>query len=218
MDHSMPGFLSVTDSWGLLKLISTESMMPSNHFILCHALLLLPSIFPSIRYPFSILYTTLNLVLNSSFIEVNIINTIQITSGTLDVRKHVAKYLFFSLCDKGRHTRRRLKHILSYFIYQIYQILQARLQQYVNFQMFKLDLERAEEPEIKLPTSARSLKKQENSRKTFTSALLTMPKPLCGSQQTMENSLRDKNTRPPDLPPEIHMQVKKQQLEPDMGK
>ena len=44
--------------------------------------------------------------------------------------------------------------------------------------MFKLDLERPEEPEIKLPTSAGSLKKQENSRKTSTSALLTMPKPL----------------------------------------
>ena len=47
-----------------------------------------------------------------------------------------------------------------------------------NFQMFKLDLEKAEEPEIKLPASAGSLKKQERSRKTSTSALLTMPKPL----------------------------------------
>ena len=44
--------------------------------------------------------------------------------------------------------------------------------------MFKLDLEKAEEPEIKLPTSTRSLKKQESSKKTSTSALLTMPKPL----------------------------------------
>ena len=48
----------------------------------------------------------------------------------------------------------------------------------MNFQMFKLDLEKAEEPEIKLPTSAGSSKKQENSRETSTSALLTMPKPL----------------------------------------
>ena len=46
----------------------------------------------------------------------------------------------------------------------------------MNFQMFKLDLEKAEEPEIKLPTSVRSSKKQESSRKT--SALSTMPKPL----------------------------------------
>ena len=66
--------------------------------------------------------------------------------------------------------------------------------------MFKLDLEKAEEPEIKLPTSVGSLKKQENSRKTSTSALLTMPKPLCGSQQTTVNFSRDGNTRPPDLP------------------
>ena len=48
----------------------------------------------------------------------------------------------------------------------------------VNFQMFKLVLEKVEEPEIKLPTSAGSWKKQESSRKTSISALLTMPKPL----------------------------------------
>ena len=55
--------------------------------------------------------------------------------------------------------------------------------------MFKLVLGKAEEPEIKLPTSAGSWKKQESSRKTSTSILLTMPKPLYGSQQTLENSL-----------------------------
>jgi len=48
----------------------------------------------------------------------------------------------------------------------------------MNFQMFKLDLEKAEEPEIKLPTSVGSLEKHKSSRKTSTSALLTMPKPL----------------------------------------
>ena len=48
----------------------------------------------------------------------------------------------------------------------------------MNFQMFKLVLENAEEPEIKLPTSAGSSKKQENSRKTSISALLIMPNPL----------------------------------------
>ena len=79
-------------------------------------------------------------------------------------------------------------------------ILQARLQQYLN-QMFKLVLGKPEEPEIKLPTSTGSSKKQESSRKTSISALLTMPKPLtvwitvnCG------NSERDGNTRAPDLP------------------
>ena len=54
--------------------------------------------------------------------------------------------------------------------------------------MFKLVLEKAEEPEIKLPTSAGSWKKQESSRKTSISDFLTMPKPLCGSPQTVENS------------------------------
>ena len=49
--------------------------------------------------------------------------------------------------------------------------------------MFKLDLEKAEEPEIKLPTSIGSSKKQESSRKTSTSSLLTTPKPLRGSKQ-----------------------------------
>ena len=63
---------------------------------------------------------------------------------------------------------------------EMLKILQVRLQQYVtkNFQMFKLDLEKVEEPEVKLPTSIESLKKQESSRKTSTSALSTMSKPL----------------------------------------
>ena len=71
----------------------------------------------------------------------------------------------------------------------------------MKFQMFKLVLEKAEEPEIKLPTSAGSSKKQKSSSKTSISALLTMPKPLtvwitinCGKSE------RDGNTRPPDLP------------------
>ena len=70
--------------------------------------------------------------------------------------------------------------LISYTRKVMLKILQARLQQYMNreFQMFKLVLEKAEEPEIKLPTSAGSWKKQESSRKTSISAFLTMPKPL----------------------------------------
>ena len=49
MDCSMPGFLSITNSQSLLKLMSIESVMPSNHLILSHPLLLPPPIFPSIR-------------------------------------------------------------------------------------------------------------------------------------------------------------------------
>ena len=99
-------------------------------------------------------------------------------------------------------------------------ILQARLQQYVNhkFQMFKLVLEKAEEPEIKLPTSAGSSEKQESSRKTSISALLTMPKPLtvwittnCGK---FFKRWEYQTTWPASW--ETYMQVRKQQLEPDM--
>ena len=94
-------------------------------------------------------------------------------------------------------------------------ILQARLQQYVNCE---LDLEKAEEPEIKLPTSAGSSKKQESPRKTSTFALLTMPKPLavwittnCGKfWKTWESQ----TTWPATW--ETYMQVRKQQLEVDM--
>ena len=88
----------------------------------------------------------------------------------------------------------------------------------VNFQMFKLDLEKAEEPEIKLPTSIGLLKKQESSRNASTSALLTKPQPLtvwitinCGKffkkweYQTTWFAFW-----------QICMQVKKQQLEMDM--
>ena len=68
--------------------------------------------------------------------------------------------------------------------------------------MFQLVLEKAEEPEIKLPTSAGSSKKQESSRKTSISALLTMPKPstVWIIIKTVENSERDGQTGPPDLP------------------
>ena len=96
-------------------------------------------------------------------------------------------------------------------------ILQDWLQQYMNFQMFKLDFEKAEEPEIKLPTSAGSLKKQESSRKTSTIALLIMPKPLTVWITTNWKIFKRwgyQTTWPASW--EICMQVKKQQLELDM--
>ena len=90
----------------------------------------------------------------------------------------------------------------------------------MNFQMFKLDLEKAEEPEVKLPTSTGSLKKQESSRKTSTSALLTMPKPLTVWFTTNCGEFLKKWEYQTTLPTswEIYMQGKKQQLEPDMEK
>ena len=73
----------------------------------------------------------------------------------------------------------------------------------MNFQMFKLDLEKSEEPEVKLPTSAGSSKKQENTRKTSTSALLIMPKPLTVWITTNYGKFFKRcNTRPADLPQE----------------
>ena len=88
----------------------------------------------------------------------------------------------------------------------------------LKFQMFKLDLEKAEEPEIKLPASSGSSKKQESSKKTSISALLTMPKPLtmwittnCGK---FLKKWKYQTTWPASW--ETCMQVRKQQLEPDM--
>ena len=84
----------------------------------------------------------------------------------------------------------------------------------VKFQMFKLDLEKAEEPEIKLPTSVETSKTQENSRKTSTSALLTMSKHLtlwittnCGK---FWKRLEYQTTWPDSW--EVCMQIRKQQL------
>ena len=87
----------------------------------------------------------------------------------------------------------------------------------MNFQMFKLDLEKAEEPEIKFPASTDSLKMQESSRETSTSALLTTPKPLTVWITTNWKILQEmeyQTTWPASW--EICMQVRKQQLELDM--
>ena len=88
----------------------------------------------------------------------------------------------------------------------------------MNIQMFKLVLEKAEEPEIKLPTSAGSSKKQESSRETSISALLTRPKPLtvwitinCGK---FWERWEDQTTWAASW--EICMHVREQQLELDM--
>ena len=126
--------------------------MPSSHLILCHPLLLLPPIPPSIRV-FS----------NES-----------------------------TLCMRWP----------KYWSFIMLKILQARLQQCMNRELpdVQADFRKVEESEIKLPTSTGSSKKQASSRKTSISALLIMPKPLCGSQSTVENSSRDGNTIPPDLP------------------
>ena len=99
-------------------------------------------------------------------------------------------------------------------------ILQARLQQYVNWALpnYKLDLEKAEESEIKLPSYIGSLKKQENSKKTSTSASLTTLKPLTVRITTNCGNFLKRWEYQTTLPAswEICMQFKKQQLELDM--
>ena len=86
-----------------------------------------------------------------------------------------------------------------------------------NFQMFKLVLEKAEEPEIKLPTSAGSSKKKESSRKhLFLLYWLCQSLQLCGSQETVENSERGEYQITWPASWETCMQVRKQQLELDM--
>ena len=77
--------------------------------------------------------------------------------------------------------------------------------------MFKLDLEKAEEPEIKLPTSNGSLKK--NIYFCFIDYAKSFD---CVDHNKLENSQRDGHTRPPDLPLETCMQDRKQQLELNM--
>ena len=91
--------------------------------------------------------------------------------------------IFIPITKKGNAKECSNYHtiaLISHAIKVMLKTLQARLQQYMNlnFQIYKLDLEKAEEAEITMPTSIGSSKKQESSRKISTSALLIMPKPL----------------------------------------
>ena len=91
--------------------------------------------------------------------------------------------VFIPIPKKGNAKECSNYHTIALFSHGskvLFKILQARLQQYMNVNslMFKLVLEKAEGPGIKLPTSAGSWRKQESSRNTSISALLTMPPPL----------------------------------------
>ena len=131
--------------------------------------------------------------------------------------------VFIPIPKKGNakeSSNYRTTALISHTSKVMLKILQARHQQYVNCELpdVKLGLKKAEEPEIKLPTSSGSLKKQESSRKTSISALLTMPKPLtvwitmnCGK---FWKRWEYKTTWPASW--ETCMQVRKQQLELDM--
>ena len=108
--------------------------------------------------------------------------------------------VFIPIPKKGKAKECSNYHTITFISHAskvMLKILQARLQQYVNHEI----------PDVKARfkkgrgTNIRWSIKKESSRKTATSVLLTMPKPLCGSPQTVENSSRDVNTRPPYLPP-----------------
>ena len=83
-------------------------------------------------------------------------------------------------------------------------ILQARLQQYVKRELpdAQARFRKSRRTRDQIANIHWIIRKAKEFQKTSTSALLTIPKPLCGSQQTVENSEKDGNTRPPDLPPE----------------
>ena len=93
--------------------------------------------------------------------------------------------------------------LISNAIKAVLKIVQAKLQQYVNRELpdIQVGFRKGRESRDQIVNICCIIEKQENSR-TSTSALLTTPKSLCGSQQTVENSERDGNTRPPYLPPE----------------
>ena len=80
-------------------------------------------------------------------------------------------------------------------------ILQARLQQYVipELQDVQAGFRKGRGTRDQVVNIRWIMEKAREFQKTSISALLTMPKPLCGSQQTVENSARDENTRLPDL-------------------
>ena len=79
------------------------------------------------------------------------------------------------------------------------EILQARLQQYMNHEIPDVQAEFRKDGGTRDQTAniCWIIEKAREFQKIYTSALLIMPKPLCGSQRTVENSLRDGNTRPP---------------------
>ena len=100
-----------------------------------------------------------------------------------NLENSVVATVFIPIPKKGNDkecSNYRTITLISHTRKVMLKILQARLQQYMNCELpdVQLDWEEAEEPEIKLPISVGSSKKWESSRKTSTSALLTLPRPL----------------------------------------
>ena len=179
--------------------------MPSSHLILCHPLLLLPPIPPSIRvfsdestlrmrwpkyWSFNFSISLSNEYSGLMSFRMDWLDLLEV-QGTLKslIQHHSSKssilqgsaFFIVQLSHPYMTTGKTIALTRWTFVGKVMlKILQARREQYLNceLQIFKPDLEKAEEPEIKLPTSIESSKKQKSSRKTSTSALLTVPKPL----------------------------------------
>ena len=94
--------------------------------------------------------------------------------------------------------------LISHVSKVMLKILQARFQQYVNHELpdVQAGFRKGRGTRDQMANICWITKRAREFQKSTLSALLTMPKPLCGSQQTVENSEREGNTRPPDLPPE----------------
>ena len=143
--------------------------------------------------------------------------------GKLSSGHRTGKSVFIPVPKKGNPKECSNYHkiaLISHASKVMLKISQGRLQQYMNRELsdFQAGFRKAAEPEIKLPTSAGSSKKQESSRKISISALLTMPKPStvwvtinCGK---FWNRWEYQTTGPASW--ETCMQVRKQQVELDM--
>ena len=144
-------FLPITNSQSLLKLMSMESVMSSNHLILCRPLLLTPSFFPSIRFfPMSQLFAShgqsIGVSASASVLPMNIQDWSAFGwTGWTSLQSKWFSRVFSLLLDHQKSKRVPEKHLLLFYWLCLW---------------------------------------------------------LCGSQQTVENSSRDGNTRAPDLSPE----------------
>ena len=165
--------LSITSFQSLLKLMSIESVMPSNHVILCHPLLLLPSIFPSIRV-FTVWCTNYT--------------TWYSPNGGKNLCPH--KNLSMDICSSFVYHCQNLEANKMFF--------SGWMNEWWHIQIMGCYLM------LKINETASHEKTWRNLKCIFLTLLLLYwlcqsfwP---CRSQQTVENSERDGNTRPPDLP------------------
>ena len=123
----------------------------------------------------------------------------------MEKAREFQRNIYFCFIDNAKEcSNYRTIELISNASKVMLKILQARLQQYVNHEllMFKLVLEKAEEPEIKLPTSVGSSQKQQSSKKIYFCFIVYAKAFDCVDRKKLENSSRDGNTRLPDLPPE----------------